>query len=333
MAYHSFIGIDIGKNEFVTALHGEKSVRSYQNTAQGNADFLSDYRAILSTSLVVLESTGGHENAVLLFLVNAQIDVHRADTRKVKSFIRSYGQKGKTDKIDALALASYAQERQHLLTLFKPQNLNQTRLKSFEERRLDLKQMLVQEKNRAKSPLSQHAIKSIRAVIACLEEQIEEVVSQMKEIVESDEAISRKKSTLKGIPGIGETTANTLLALVPELGHLNGKQIASLCGLAPFPKQSGTKTWYSRTNGGRRNMRPILFLAAMGARRTKTSLADFYERLVKAGKKKLVALVALMRKIVVIANARIRDLMKGHSQLETLQTGCLPTQADKCIQA
>lgn len=326
MAYHSFIGIDIGKNEFVAALHGEKLVRAYQNTPQGQVDFLADYGAILAKSLVVLESTGGHENAVLLFLIEHQIRVHRADTRKVKNFIRSYGQKGKTDKIDALALACYAQERQSQLTLFQPQNLNQTRLKSFEERRLDLKQMLVQEKNRAKAPLSKHSLKSIKAVIACLEEQIEAVVGEMKEIIESDNAMSKKKSTLKSIPGIGETTANTLLALVPELGHLNGKQIASLCGLAPYPKQSGTKTWYSRTNGGRRNMRPILFLAAMGARRTKTSMADFYERLIKAGKKKLVALVALMRKIVVIANARIRDLMKG-SQLVTLQTGCLPTQA------
>lgn len=95
--------------------------------------------------------------------------------------------------------------------------------------------------------------------------------------------------------------------MLPELGTLNRKQIASLCGLAPYPKQSGTKTWYSPTSGGRRNLRPILFMAAMGARRTKTPLSEFYERLINNGKIKMVALVALMRKIIVIANAKMRD--------------------------
>jgi transposase len=314
MLYPTFIGIDIGKNEFVTALHGEKLAKVYSNTPAGNSDFFDGYSDILKDSLVVLESTGGYENDVLSFLLKNSIKVHRADTRKVKSFIRSYGQKGKTDKIDALALALYGHERQSTLALFKPNDLNQTRLKSFEERRLDLKQMLVQEKNREKSPLSLHALKSIKSVIVCLEEQIIIVNKEIKDIIEIDEDLSRKKETLKNIPGIGEITANTLLALVPELGHLNRKQIASLCGLAPYPKQSGTKTWYSHTMGGRRNLRPILFMAAMGARRTKTSLAEFYETLVKNGKKKMVALVALMRKIIVIANAKIRDLMRVTNQ-------------------
>lgn len=320
MAYQCFIGIDIGKNEFVAALHGESQVKCYPNTPQGNAAFLEDYKTVLGNALVVLESTGGYEKEVLELLTEQQIFTHRADTRKVKSFIRSYGQKGKTDKIDALALASYAYERQAVLELYKPNALNQERLRALEERRSDLKRMLVQEKNRSKSPLCRHSLKSIQTVIKCLENQLEAISMEMNKIVENDKLMSKKKATLKSIPGIGDITAATLLALVPELGHLNGKQMASLCGLAPYPKQSGTKTWYSRTSGGRRNMRPILYLAAMGARRTKTSLSDFYERLIKAGKKKLVALVALMRKIVVIANAKIRDLMRADRQLVTLGT-------------
>lgn len=314
MSYQSFIGIDIGKNEFVAALHGEKSAGVHPNTPEGSAEFLKLFSNKLDDSLVVLESTGGYENEVLLYLVKHGIKVHRADTRKVKNFIRSYGQKGKTDKIDALALASYAHERHSGLELFKPNELYQTKLKSLEERRLDLKQMLVQEKNRQKSPLSIYSLKSIRSVIDCLEEQIEITTQEIVEIIKSNEELSKKKAELKSVPGIGEITANTLLALVPELGSLNRKEIASLCGLAPYPKQSGTKTWYSRTLGGRRNLRPILFLAAMGARRTKTPLSEFYERLEKNGKKKMVALVALMRKIIVIANAKIRDLMRAANQ-------------------
>ena len=308
MAYQNFIGIDIGKNEFVAALHGNKSVKSYANDATGRATFLEDFTSVLPSSLVVLECTGGHEDKVLQSLVDHKISTHRADTRKVKSFIRSFGQKGKTDKIDALGLAAYACERQELLKPYKAKTDTQAELRALEERRLDLRDMLVQEKNRARSPLSRPALQSIEAVISVLERQREEIVAKIQNIIESSDELLRKNEALKTVPGIGETTANTLLALVPELGQLNNKQIASLCGVAPYPKQSGTKTWYSRTSGGRRSMRPILYLAAMGARRTKTSLAEFYERLLAAGKKKMVALVALMRKIIVIANARLRDL-------------------------
>jgi len=114
------------------------------------------------------------------------------------------------------------------------------------------------------------------------------------------------------VPGIGPTTAVSLLALVPELEQLNRKQVASLCGVAPYAQQSGEKCRYRRTYGGRRNMRPILYMAAMGARRKKDSeLALFFERLTKNGKKPLVALVAIMRKIVVISNARIKEEFPG----------------------
>ena len=114
------------------------------------------------------------------------------------------------------------------------------------------------------------------------------------------------------IPGVGNITAAFFLALIPELGKLNRKQIASLCGVAPFAKQSGGKSFYRRTHGGRRNIRPILYMAAMGARRKKGSgLALFFEKLIKNGKKPLVALVAVMRKIVVIANAKIKEVMLG----------------------
>lgn len=310
MIYHTFVGIDIGKHEFVTAIHGEKVVKIYSNTKDGNSSFLTDYKAILENSLVVLENTGGYENELLLFLLNNNVAVHRADTRKVKNYIKSYGQKGKTDKIDALALASYAYERQSSLDIFKPKNTSQEMLRELEERRQELTQMLVQEKNRSKSPLSNHSLRSITSVIECLKKQLEIIDNEMKSLIESDEELVKKKEILQSVPGIGEITSNTLLALLPELGSLGRKQVASLCGLAPYPKQSGTKTWHSRTQGGRRSMRSILFLAAMGASRTKTNLGLFYERLVGNGKKKMVALTALMRKIIVIANARLRDLMR-----------------------
>jgi transposase len=147
-------------------------------------------------------------------------------------------------------------------------------------------------------------------VINCLEIQIEDISSKLDDLITADPSLIKKQEILKSIPGIAEITSRALLSLLPELGHLNGKRIASLCGVAPHARQSGTKIWYSRTFGGRRNLRPILYMAAMAARNAKkTTLAEFYERLVSSGKKKMVALVALMRKIIIIANAKLRDLM------------------------
>lgn len=121
-------------------------------------------------------------------------------------------------------------------------------------------------------------------------------------------ALSQKREVLRTVPGVGPVTAITLLALLPELGQLNRKQIASLCGVAPYARQSGEKCGYRRTFGGRRNLRPVLFMAAMGAKRKKQSeLSSFCERLEKKGKKPMVALVAIMRKIIVISNARVRE--------------------------
>lgn len=320
MNYQAFMGIDIGKHEFVVAVFGNKKAETYTNDFAGFSKLFKDYFHILRHSLVVLETTGGYENDLILFLIERNIIVHRADTKKVKNFIRSYGQKAKTDKIDALSLAIYAHERQSTLKPFMANDSQQNNLKMLEERRQDLKQMLVQEKNRAKSPLYQSLNKSIMEVIEFLEKQILEISSEIELIIRSNKNFFEKKKILLEIPGIGEITANSILALIPELGHLDRKTIASLCGLAPYPKQSGTKTWYSRTNGGRKNLRPILFMAAMGARRTKTSLGEFYEKLVKNGKKKMVALTALMRKIIVIANARLKEYLNAKCDILALKS-------------
>lgn len=280
--------------------------------------FLSNNFKILKDSLVVLETTGGYENGLLSFLVEKNICVHRADTRKVKNFIRSYGQKAKTDKIDALALASYGAERHSKLKLFRPAESTQNSLKVLEERRLDLKQMLVQEKNRLKAPLNESLKPNIQAMIAAIESSMQDVNVQIEKLIAGSDTLKKKLQILREIPGIGDVTSKSLVCLLPELGHVDCKSVASLCGVAPHAKQSGTKIWYSRTFGGRRNLRPVLFMAAMAARNSKSLLGKFYENLLSRGKKKMVALVALMRKIIVIANARIRDTFCAQDSSQAL---------------
>jgi transposase len=306
--YTNFIGIDIGKSEFVSFLKNADRTNCYTYNRQGFKMFLKDHKDDLAHSLVVLEATGGYESSCLDFLLANNHAVHRADMRKVKNFIRSFGQQAKTDKLDAKALSLYGYERHQRLSLYQKIDKNHEDLRLLIERRHDLKQMLVQEKNRFQAPLNKPIKSGIKAVINCLEKQIDTIEDCINKIIDEDKDLSRKKDVLMTIPGVGAVTAASLLGLLPELGQLNRKQVASLCGVAPYARQSGERSGYQRTYGGRRNLRPILFMAAMGARRRKDSeLALFFEKLTKNGKKPMVALVAIMRKIVVIANARIKE--------------------------
>jgi len=150
--YHNFVGIDIGKDSFFVAFHGETLTTTYPNTDGGRQKFYEDHADRLKTALVVLETTGGYEYDLLSYLTGQQVVVHRAHAQKIKNFIRSFGRLAKTDKIDALAIAHYASDRHKLLTPYEPFEFLQTELRSLVERRIDLVQMLAQEKNRAKAP-------------------------------------------------------------------------------------------------------------------------------------------------------------------------------------
>lgn len=305
--YHNFVGIDISKKDFVVATYGNNKVKTYDNNDTGWQNFAQEYSEILTQAFVVLETTGGHEMGLLEYLVTNQIVVHRGDTRKIKNFIRSFGKYAKTDKIDAIAIAQYGFERHSSLREYQMQEALQSKLQKLMERRNDLMQMLVQEKNRLQAPANKRFNESITRIIEALEKEITAIDLEINTNINSNQAYADKKVEIMKTPGIGEKTANSLLCLLPELGTLDRRQIASLCGLAPHPKQSGTKVWYSRTVGGRRKLRPILFLAALGAMRSKSRVGAFYNKLIDNGKKAMVALVAVMRKILVIANAKLRD--------------------------
>lgn len=305
--YQNFIGIDIGKFSFVVASLDKKTTSEYQNSAAGIAEFIDEYKEVLPDALTVLETTGGYELELLYTLCGCSFDVHRADTRKVKYFIRSFGSEVKTDALDAKALAYYGKERLEKLMLFKPQSKQSILLFQIIQRRNDLKQMIVAEKNRFRELSEKSIQKSIKKMIKTLETQIELMTSQAKEIIESDEVLSKKLKVLKTVPGIGNIIAFELLVLLPELGQLTRKKIAALAGVAPRAKDSGTYRGYRSTGHGRSGIKPSLFMAAMAARNSNTELKVFYEKLIKKGKKKMVALVALMRKIIVIANARLKE--------------------------
>lgn len=308
LLYKHFFGIDIGKFNFVVSIHGSKATTEYENSSIGISKFIEDNQQLLSDSLCVVETTGGYELEFVYTLVAANYKVHRADTRKVKNFNRSFGNAAKTDILDAKLLAKYGCERADQLELFVPGSKNDIELFQLVQRRNDLKSMLVAEKNRLKSPSGELVKDTITDIIAVLNEHIKNIVDKINTIIESDHELKRKKEILKTIAGIGDIVAFELLILLPELGKLSRRKIASLGGVAPIANESGKYNGYRRTGHGRVGVKPILFLAAMAARRSKTHLKEFYEKLITKGKKKMVALTALMRKILVIANARLKTL-------------------------
>jgi transposase len=184
-------------------------------------------------------------------------------------------------------------------------------------RRQELKKILVQEKNRLQSPGQKKLLASFTHLIDVLKQEISSVDKKIEVLINQNKEFKEKADVLCSISGIGKIIAASLIGLTPELGLLNRRQIASLTGVAPHPNESGKKIGYRSTRGGRQDLRPILFLAAMTASRSKSTLGDFYRKLVNSGKKKMVALTALMRKIIVIANARIKEfLLKQHISIQ-----------------
>lgn len=308
-SYNNFIGIDIGKFNFVVALYGKKIFKEYENTPLGINKFINEFAKELPSALCVLEPTGGYELRLLLALCEGNYTVHRAHTRHIKSFIRSLGNGAKTDNLDAYYLSLYGHERSCTLARFCFPSSDSTRLYELVHRRRDLKQMLVAEKNRYQSPRSGSVRDGIKMHIEFLENEIAVITNAIESLIDKDVLLKEKRKMLKTIPGIGNIISFELLISLPELGQLSRREIASLVGVAPISRDSGKYRGYRRTGHGREGVKPMLYLAAMAARNSNSHLKVYYESLVGRGKCKMVALTALMRKIIVIANARLKSIV------------------------
>jgi transposase len=299
------LGCDVGKDEIVVFDPASGRVRRITNRAEELAAFVAE---LDRDCLIVCEATGGHELALLAAALAAGVPAHRADARKVKAFIRSFGILGKTDTIDAKALTRYGTERRALLPPWRARDEERVRLQSLVLARDDLVRDRVAYENRRKAPGAKALEATFDALIAALESGIAALEAEIHALTESCKPIGEAVEALVAIPGFGQTSAVALVALLPELGTVDNKQIAALAGLAPHPDQSGSQDRYRRTRGGRPEVKKMLFMAAMAASRHHPKLAAFHDRLVAKGKKRIVALTAVMRKLVVIANAVVRPL-------------------------
>jgi len=300
----AFIGCDVGKAEIVVFDSRTKRSRTIRNTPQALAEFA---QSLDEHCLVICEATGGYEAELLDAVVTAGCAVHRADASRVKAFIRSFGTLGKTDQIDARGLTLYGEERHARLALWQPRDAERDRLHRLVMLRRDLVAQRTAWTNRAEAPGAAELGRYIQPVLACLAAEITAIDADIAGLIDRSPALRGDAKALCGIAGIGPRTAATLIALMPELGRLQRRQVAALAGLAPHPRQSGTSNAYRRVRGGRPEVKRSLFMAALVASRHNPHLRAFHQRLMEQGKKPLVALVAVMRKLIIMANAVLRD--------------------------
>ncbi len=301
------IGCDVGKAKIVVFDTLTGRTREVDNEPEALEGFV---RELDGNCLVVCEATGGYERNLLVAAAEAGIPAHRADARKVKAFIRSLGRIAKTDAIDAQGLGRYGQERHQDLALWQPPADVLEELQTLVRLRRQLVGYRTALTNQLKAPGGQAAKPHLQDLIDTTAESIRKIETDLDTLVEQDLKIARRVEIISEIPGCGLLTAISIAALIPEIGTTTKRRIASLAGLAPHPYDSGEHHGYRRTRGGRPEIKQILFMAAMAARNHTPELKAFYTRLVKNGKKPLVAITAVMRKLITIINARIRDAEK-----------------------
>lgn len=303
--FNNFIGIDVSKDTLDISVSGKNI--SIANGKKDIDKFIKSLSVEIEETFVIIDLTGGYEHDAVECFYSSGFNVHRAEGRKVKAFMRSLGKQAKTDKIDAKMLALYGEKLQENLSLFAPKESDWQKIKTLSSRITDLKDMLQKEKNRLKAPNNEMIKKSCSKLIKLLEKEIISLEEEVNLLIKCNELLSKKKEIMLEQKGVGKVISNTLLAQLPELGEVNRRQITAISGLAPYANDSGKYFGYRKTRGGRKEVKKALFIAALSAIRNDKKLKAFYERLIQNGKKKMVAITAVMRKIIIILNAKIKQ--------------------------
>ena len=298
------VGIDVSKDRLDVAVRPSGEVFVVERNAAG-LDGLVERLRPLAPHLVALEATGGFETVVAAALSAAGLPVVVVNPAQIRSFAKALGRRAKTDPIDAAVIAHFAEA-----TAPEPRPLPDDAtqlLADLVTRRRQIIAMLVAERQREKRATAKRLKKSIARLIKALEKELKSVDTDIGEAVRGSPVWREKDDLLASVPGVGPVIARTLIAEMPELGRLGRKQVAALAGLAPWTRQSGQWRGKSFIGGGRTSVRCVLFVGAMTAARHNPILKAFFDRLVAAGKPKMVAFIAVARKLLTILNAIIRD--------------------------
>lgn len=301
-----FVGVDMAKDSFVWGLHGVRGAHTVSNDEAGFQTFVEALKG-RRIGLIVIEATGGLEHALAGFLLREGLPVAVVNPRAARDFARSMGHLAKTDAIDALALAHYAQtlagKADQAGVLLVASSAELDALQAMVTRRTQLLSMRTAEKNRLNGAV-RVLRKSILAIIQALDKEIKQMDADIDAHLQ--EYFKEQSKRFEAIKGVGKTTCATVLAFMPELGQVKAPRAAKLAGLAPLNQDSGKERGKRHVWGGRSIVRCALHMATLSAVRYNPVIKAFYERLVTQGKPKKVALTACAHKLLRILNAMAR---------------------------
>jgi transposase len=302
--HQNYVGIDVASQKLDVYDSAGQTHTVIDNSVQPIAAWVQRLKRLPGPTLVIVEATGGYENALVDALHHAQIDVAVVNPLQIRNFAKGCGLLEKTDKIDAFIIACFGQvvgpdPRQ-------PPTENAKKLRALNRRRAQILEQLGSERRRLQQTSDEETIQWIKRSIRFYQSQQKEVEVRMAELLKCPE-FCEKAERLQSVPGVGPATVGTLLAELPELGQINKREIAKLVGVAPIAKDSGTRNGRRSTSAGRSTVRKVLYMAALVATRHNQILKAFYQRMLIKGKPKKVALVAVMRKLLVILNTMLKN--------------------------
>lgn len=296
------LAIDVSKDRLDGFAADCAEAFSLANTPSGHAALTK--RAKAGRYIVVVEASGGYERALIAACLQAGLALRLLDPRRVRHFARASGQWAKNDRLDARVIAAYAAAIAGPLHTPDPEAERLAELVTYRRQLLDIETTLANQAEHLTDPElkrdAKRRLNTLKLRLIRLDQRIEAAIA-------ASPKLTRKSEILRSIPGVGPVLSATLLASLPELGQLGRRQIAALVGVAPMDNSSGKRHGPRSIYGGRPAIRATLYMAALTAGRFNDTLAAFRDRLRKAGKKPKVAIVAVMRKLLVLANALMRD--------------------------
>jgi transposase len=299
----TFVGIDVSKDSLEVALRPSNTVQSFTNDDEGIAQLIESLRP-QQPALIVLEATGKYERPVARALAVEGLLFNIINPRQGRAFARATGVLAKTDRIDALLLARFAEVLQPEARSLKDEQTEA--LSDLVIRRRQIVEMITAEKNRL-ALATKRVRRDIQVHIRWMEKRLEDINDDIDELIRQSPLWREKDKWLQSVTGVGPVLASTILASLPELGTLNRKQIAALVGVAPFNRESGRYKGKQKIQGGRASVRNVLYMGTVAGIRANPVLRTFYERLVAKGKPKKLALTACMRKLLVILNTMLKN--------------------------
>jgi transposase len=305
-----FIGVDVSKDRLDVHIRPLGEAFAVGRDAAGIEALIERLRP-LACELIGIEATGGFETVVSASLLAAGLPVVVVNPAQVRDFAKALGKRAKTDPIDAAVIAHFVEATKPQIRPLPDEATRQ--LADLVARRRQIIDMIVAERQRERRMTNAKLKKSIARLLKALEKELSSLEADLDESVRGSPAWRTKEDLLVTVPGIGKMVARTLIAEMPELGSLDRREVAALVGLAPHTRQSGRWRGKSFISGGRASVRATLFIAALVAARHNRVLRDFHQRLIAAGKPKIVAIVAVARKLLTILNAMLRD---GRAWLE-----------------